>query len=86
MEAISMTAYIVDLLGPKRALLIALSLSLCGFVASILIGILWLILSSRGIESHQPGPGLDVAIYIKRVCIPIAAAILLVAFLILRRN
>jgi hypothetical protein len=72
--------------GAQRALWAALGLSLCGFVASILGGMLWLVISAKRMASTKTAPGLDLAIYVKHICIPIAVAVFIVAFLFLRRN
>jgi hypothetical protein len=73
-------------LGAQRALWAALGLSICGFLASVLGGILWLVISAKRMVSTHTAPGIDLGIYVKHICIPIAVAVFIVAFLILRRN
>ena len=70
--------------GAGRSVLIALGLSVCGFIASLIVAILWLVLSAGGAERTQTAPGIDFVSYMKHISIPAAALIFVVTYLVLR--
>lgn len=81
-----MLAIIAAAFGARRGLGIALAFSVCTFVASFLGGIFWLLVSAKRMTSTEAAPGIDLAIYVKHVCIPIATIVFLVTFFVFRKN